>query len=82
MIPSGNTERHFTLLSFTLRSIRREAQPLQDAPPITCITETGGWRVPFTKFAYAATSSACAIGNNMHNPFFSTNLPEYALHYR
>jgi hypothetical protein len=79
-IPAGDTERRYTLLSFSLRSIRKEAQ--DSTAPIVCITETGGWRIPFTTTAYAASSSACAIGNNMDNPFFTTNLPEYAFRYR
>jgi hypothetical protein len=81
-IPLGDTERRFTLLSFSLRSVRKEAQAQDNAAPIICVTETGGWRLPFTTTAYAASSSACAIGYNMNNPFFSTNLPEYALRYR
>ena len=81
-IPAGDTERHFTLLSFSMRSVRKEAQAQDGTAPIMCITETGGWRLPFTTTAYAASSSACAIGHNMDNPFFRTNLPEYALRTR
>lgn len=78
----GDTQRRFTLLSFSLRSVRKEAQAQDNAAPIMCVTETGGWRLPFTTTAYAASSSACAIGDNMDNSFFRTNLPQYALRYR
>jgi hypothetical protein len=79
--PFSNTEQ-IGMLSFSMRSVRKEIQMQDSSAPIMCITETGGWRLPFTTTAYAASSSSCAIGHNMNNPFFRTNLPEYALRTR
>lgn len=80
-IPESRTESHFSLLSFSLRTVRREEQAKNTSTPIVCITETGGWRVPFSNNALVSSSSACSIGYKAASNRLQLNQPEYAFRY-
>lgn len=79
-IPASDNIRTISLLSFYLHSLRREASH-QTADPVTCATETRGWRIPFTNIALAKSATACSIGPYAADTLLQIQEPAYALRY-